>query len=717
MKNRSKHTLSAKSQAHCGAPRSRNLAAAVAAAAFAGLSIVPAVQADITGFTQAGVGPTDYTLNTNTAGIPTITSGTLNLTTAANGEATSAWFNTAQTLSNFTAAFTYDFVNGTAPPADGFAFVLQSSGLTALGGGGGALGYLGIDKSVALGFDLWSGGAGTANGNTAFSAANNSLGATYGGFNNYASVAPVALRDAANNINISIAYREGVFTETLSQTVSGTTNTFTRSAFYNVADRVGATGFVGFTGGTGGANAAQNLTGFTFTTGNAPAVTPAAQPVAGVPTGGPGVWGIREIQSGTALGNLTDALNAVTSGGTSIVNYTAPVVNLQDTGGRGNFLNDSLYRIDPDQVGVDTDGINNVAVIATGTVRIPTTGMYTFGVNSDDGFRMTIGGQRFEGAFGQAGTAINANGALEFNAGRGVDNSLGTIFLKAGDYPIQVLNWEGGGGAAVEVYASPGIKTAYDPSTFNLIGAGAIAGNTGRNKVQTVSTWTYEPYTNASNVTDVTNAHFGLASPAVKGTTVTVPTVNFIDPQGANAGSHGADQANFPGDTGADDNNFGGFAQATLTIAAGDAGRYTFVMYTDDDSRFRILLGAVPVPLVGTSVGDVFDSDGAGGNDTFGTNGCCFDQFGHYDLAAGTYTIQAAFHEGGGGAGFFLYGTQGERNTFDPAAFQLLGANTSGATWNTNVPAGLQLVPEPTSISMLGLAAVGLMARRRRQQA
>jgi len=696
----------------------RKWATAAAAACAAGLAIVPSSQADIAapGFTQSGAGPTDWTLNSNTAGVPTITSNVLNLTTAANGEATSAWFNTAQQLSNFTASFTYDF--GAAgpgnPPADGFAFVLQNAGLNALGGGGGALGYLGIDKSVALGFDIWNDGANPANGRTAFSAGS-SLYGSYPGFNNYQSVAPVALRDPDNTVNVNVAYRDGVFTETLSQVVAGTTNTYTRTAFYNVADRVGPTGFVGFTGGTGGANASQAVQNFSYTTGNAPAVAPAPVAISGVPTGGSGVWGIREIQSGTALNNLNDALGAVSGGGTNHVDYTAPIVNLQDTGGRGNFLNDSLYRIDADQTGVETDGVTNVAVVATGTIRIPTTGMYTFGVNSDDGFQMTIGGQRFEAAFGQGGTAIDANGSLNFVNGRGTADSLGTIFLKAGDYPIQVVNWEGGGGAAVEVYASPGIKTGFDDDTFNLIGGPTIVRN-GQNKVQTVSTWTYQQYTNAHNVTEVINKHFGINnSPAVLGVTATVPTVNFHDPEGSNTGNH-TPVAVFPGDTpGVDNNDFGGFAQATLTLTAADADRYTFVMYTDDDSRFRILLGGVPVPLVGRTIGDAFDSDGVNGNDSFGTNGCCFDQFGHYDLTAGTYTIEAAFHEGGGGAGFFLYGTKGYRNSFDPAAFQLLGENANGGAWTTQVAPGLQLVPEPTSISLLGLAAVGLMARRRRQ--
>jgi hypothetical protein len=219
------------------------------------------------------------------AGVPNITGGVLNLTAATNDNATSAWFNTAQSVSNFTASFTYDFISGTATPADGFAFVLQNTGLTALGGGGGGLGYLGINNSVALGFDLWNGGtAGTVT-NTAFSASG------YGGFNNYAPTTPVSLRDAVNTVNIGINYRDGVFTETLTQGA----NVFTRTAFYNVASRVGPTGFVGFTGGTGGANAAQALNNFTFTTGTAPAVAPAAVALTGVPQGGPGVFGIREV--------------------------------------------------------------------------------------------------------------------------------------------------------------------------------------------------------------------------------------------------------------------------------------------------------------------------------------------------------------------------------------------------------------------------------------
>jgi hypothetical protein len=717
MKIPSTHSIGTKSQARTATAKSRNWTAA-AAACWAGLTIIPCADADIAGFTQIGVGATDYTINASLAaqgaGVPNITAGELNLTSANNDEATSAWFNTAQGVSNFTASFTYNFLGGTTNPADGFAFVLQNTGLNALGGGGGALGYVGINNSVALGFDLW-------NNNTAGTVTNSTFSASgYPGFNNYAPTTPVSLRDTTTPINVSIAFRDGVFSETLTQGA----NIYTRSAFYDVFDRVGPTGFVGFTGGTGGANAAQKLSNFTYTVGNAPAVTPAAVTLTGVPQGGPGFFGVREVMGAAGCcGNLDQAQAAVLAnvGTMGQVDYTAPVLNLFDSDTRGRFPNDSLYRLDPNQTpGSTDDTVNNLAVIATGTVRIPTTGMWTFGSNSDDGFRLIIEGQRFEAAFGQGGTTINtnvtSNGALEFPNGRGGgESSLGTIFLHAGDYKIQMLNWEGGGGANVELYASPGLKTAFDTTTFNLIGGPPIAGTTGRNKVVTVAPWTYEAYTGATNVTDVTNKHFGLPSPAVLNTTATVGTVNFQDPQGSNTGGH-TPVATFPGDTGGDDNNFGGFASTTLTLALADTGRYTFMMFTDDDSRFRILLGGVPVPLVGTTTGDMFDSDGLNGNDTFGTNGCCFDQFGHYDLVGGnTYTIEAAFHEGGGGSGFFVYGTQGDRNTFDQNAFQLVGENADRGPWDTNVAAGLQLVPEPGSFSVLGLAAVGLLARRRRR--
>ncbi len=99
----------------------------------------------------------------------------LTLTDANGSEAGSAWFsnpsNQAGSISlanGFTTNFQFRFTNGSTPPADGLAFVIQNTSLTALadpGGstGGGSLGYGTIDggadpagfPSVAIEFDTF----------------------------------------------------------------------------------------------------------------------------------------------------------------------------------------------------------------------------------------------------------------------------------------------------------------------------------------------------------------------------------------------------------------------------------------------------------------------------------------------------------------------------------------------------------------------------------
>ena len=72
-------------------------------------------------------------------------------------------------------------------------------------------------------------------------------------------------------------------------------------------------------------------------------------------------------------------------------------------------------------------------------------GAYTLGVNSDDGFRATIG--------------VNYNDVLAqeigiFDGGRGASDSIFDIFItKAGLYPFRVLWFEGGGGANIEIFS------------------------------------------------------------------------------------------------------------------------------------------------------------------------------------------------------------------------------------------------------------------------
>ncbi len=75
-------------------------------------------------------------------------------------QASSAWFGTKQTVGNgFTTQFQFQLSGATtAQVADGFAFVIQNSSLSALGSGGGGIGYDGIPNSLAIEFDTYLNG-------------------------------------------------------------------------------------------------------------------------------------------------------------------------------------------------------------------------------------------------------------------------------------------------------------------------------------------------------------------------------------------------------------------------------------------------------------------------------------------------------------------------------------------------------------------------------
>jgi hypothetical protein len=79
----------------------------------------------------------------------------LRLTNGGYRQAGSAWAPTAiDPHRSFTTTFEVS-LHGKGPGADGFAFVLQNSGVRALGGSGGGLGYRGRTPSVEVEFDIF----------------------------------------------------------------------------------------------------------------------------------------------------------------------------------------------------------------------------------------------------------------------------------------------------------------------------------------------------------------------------------------------------------------------------------------------------------------------------------------------------------------------------------------------------------------------------------
>jgi len=101
---------------------------------------------------------------------------------------------------------------------------------------------------------------------------------------------------------------------------------------------------------------------------------------------GPSGFVVRDVRSTDGVGNLNDVDNLLDNGLPGILSETTgsyQVVNFFDTGGNGRFGQDSP---------LPNGGGNNYAVNATATIIVEpgNGGLWTFGVNSDDGFRLTI---------------------------------------------------------------------------------------------------------------------------------------------------------------------------------------------------------------------------------------------------------------------------------------------------------------------------------------
>jgi len=222
------------------------------------------------GFATNGLG---WALNGDSVdGGPTISNDVFTPTDGTAGETRSAWFGQPLYVGAFAASFTYQDVatNG----ADGTAFVIQNDprGLSAVGAGGGGLGYIGISPSVAVMLDIYAGASGGPSG---WLVATNGLGNGAGySSTNYQNTAPVNL-DGGDPIAVNLRYSGGVLKINLTDTV--TSATFTTNVVVNIPRFVGTnTAWVGITGAEGGVLSHQTVSNFQYVPLTTLTVTPGA---------------------------------------------------------------------------------------------------------------------------------------------------------------------------------------------------------------------------------------------------------------------------------------------------------------------------------------------------------------------------------------------------------------------------------------------------------
>jgi hypothetical protein len=161
------------------------------------------------------------------------------------------------------------------------------------------------------------------------------------------------------------------------------------------------------------------------------------------------------IQANTYVDNLDVCRSVIadTSLRRATVQTTAPVINYLGTGGSANFGDDLAFPTQ--QIGQDYD---DFVVRATAQIIIPSTGLWSFGVNSDDGFELTL--QR-------GGVVLHT----EYFDPRGPADTI-TVFDVpiAGAWQATLAMYERGGGAEVELFAAQGDHPNFADGDFALVG-------------------------------------------------------------------------------------------------------------------------------------------------------------------------------------------------------------------------------------------------------
>ena len=167
-------------------------------------------------------------------------------------------------------------------------------------------------------------------------------------------------------------------------------------------------------------------------------------------------FAVRNMRANGGVCDLAtaDAVLADPSRQTAVFTANPSVVNYLNTGDDAHFADGATF---PGfTINVDEE---NFVTEATGVVTIPATGNWTFGVNSDDGFRVDLGTNSFS-----------------YPSPRGPSDTFATFYLKAGDYPVRLVFYECGGGSEVEFFAAQGSYSAFN-AVFRLVGdAGWLGG-------------------------------------------------------------------------------------------------------------------------------------------------------------------------------------------------------------------------------------------------
>ena len=314
--------------------------------------------------------------------------------TTATNEVASAFWTTPVNVKTFTNDFTFQ---QSSPSADGFIFTIQGVGATAIGPGGGGLGYGpdatggtgGIAKSVAVKFDIYDNdGEGSNSTGLYTQGASPTIPATtFGGNVNLHS---------GDIFHVVMRYDGATLTMTITDTTN-TAQTFTTSWPINIPGTVGGnTAYVGFTAGTGGLNSTQEIITWSYSTSGTttppglktPVVYQTANLVAASsgPTWRQIAWPSFPDGTGTILDaavvgdNVTLTVNVATAGTYDVQ------VSMKDLNTRGTYQ----LAINGANVGAAQDEYQSTG---SGAFIVTDLGSFSFAAAGNYAFKFTVTGK------------------------------------------------------------------------------------------------------------------------------------------------------------------------------------------------------------------------------------------------------------------------------------------------------------------------------------
>ncbi len=166
-------------------------------------------------------------------------------------------------------------------------------------------------------------------------------------------------------------------------------------------------------------------------------------------------FAVKNYKASVTVGDLSTAEEVIENPNnqSSVVSENAATVNYVGTGSGEHFGGDRPF---PGQV-IGQD-IEDFVIEATAQLTIPATGAWTFGVNSDDGFGLTLS---------RGGVPAFV---MSFPSPRGPSDTLQVFNVsQTGVYDARLVFYERGGGSELEFFAAQGSHATFN-ANFDLVG-------------------------------------------------------------------------------------------------------------------------------------------------------------------------------------------------------------------------------------------------------